>query len=172
MRIFDIDVSLSLGQLIYGGKWWLIIALFVLSSMLPICTLIMLFMPINFTVEIICCLVGGNLISLCILIFAVYLVVKDFKIKAKVKMWLSDAVVLKAHSIKTGEYKSLFSLNACTIDVEFSFDGLSHVKSSDIKTFGGKIGYLTTFEKYADREIEIVYSPKFDEVLIPKQHVS
>ena len=169
MSVFDIDISLNLGQLIYGRKWWWIIALFVLAGMLSICTLIMLFMPINFTVEIICCLVGCNLLSLCILIFAVYLVVKDFNIKSKVKMWLNDAVVLKAYSIKTMEYKSFFFPKACTIDVKFSFNGINYIKSSNVKTFGGKIGYLTTFEKYADREIDIAYSPKFDEVLIIKQ---
>ncbi len=169
MDVFDIDISLTLGQLIYGRKWWWIIALFALASMLPVCTLIMLFTPINFTVEIIFCLVGGNIISLCILIFAVYLVVKDFIIKSKVKMWLNDAVVLKAYSIKTSEYKSFLFPSACTIDVKFSFNGINRIKSSSVKTFGGKISYLTTFEKYADREIDIAYSAKFDEVLIIKQ---
>ena len=110
--------------------------------------------------------------SLCILIFAVYLVVKDFRVKSKVKMWLNDAVVLKAYSMKTGEYKSFLFPNACAIDVKFSFNGINYVKSSNIKTFGGKTGYLTTLEKYANREIDIAYSPKFDEVLIIKQRTS
>lgn len=166
MDVSDIDISLTLGQLIYGGKWWWIISLFALATMFPICTLIMLFAPINFTVEIIFGLVGGNIISLCILIFAVYLVVKDFKTKSKVKRWLNDALVLKAYAIKTREYKSFFFPSACAIDVKFSFNGINRIKSSNVKTWGGKMGCLTTFEKYANREINIAYSPKFDEVLI------
>lgn len=169
MDVSDIDISLTLGQLIYGRKWWWIIALFALASILPVCTVIMLFTPITFTVEIIFSLVGGNILSLCILIFAVFLVVKDFIIKSKVRIWLNDAVALKAYSMKTREYKSFLFPNACTIDVRFSFNGTNYVKSSNVKTLGGKIAYLTTFEKYADGEIDIAYSPKFDEVLIIKR---
>lgn len=169
MNVKDVDISLSLGQLFCGPQWGLVAGLIILGLLFPIFTVIMLCTPIIFTTEMIVCIVSGNIICLCILIFAIYLIIKDYKLKSKVKLWLRDAVELEAFCVKTGEYKADFLPKGYTVDIEFTLGSTRYVRSCGIRTFGGKRGYLTTFGKYIGRTVNIAYSPGYDEVLILKE---
>lgn len=42
------------------------------------------------------------------------------------------------------------------------------MRESTARVYGGGEGYVGCFNKYADREVNILYSPKFDEVMILK----
>ena len=109
-----------------------------------------------------------NLLSVFILIFPFILIFKDYKIKKDIAKWLRDAVVIKAYSKKTGEKECLFLPKGIIIQVAFEFNNKTHVKDSDIKVFGGNKAYLASFKKYADKMINIAYSPQYDEVMILK----
>lgn len=78
-------------------------------------------------------------------------------------------MVLKAKSVladtdwNTGRYGFPFRTSA--IKVKFKYDGKVYNKLS---TYKGYTSYLAIYNKYADREILIAYSPKYDEVMILK----
>lgn len=53
----------------------------------------------------------------------------------------------------------------------FKYNGEKIAKYSTAKVFGGQIGYLGTFNKYANKKVTILYSPSFDEVLILNEKI-
>ncbi|MDR3021708.1 MAG: hypothetical protein LBU60_03420 [Clostridiales bacterium] len=89
---------------------------------------------------------------------------------------LHDAVELEAFAEKVDEmylesrYKnSKYSkkIKLTKIRVKFEFNGQFHEKES--KLGWEKKGYHTIFNKYADKHINIFYSPKNDEVMLLKE---
>lgn len=93
------------------------------------------------------------------------------KLTAYVEKCLGDAVELRAFA-KTSEYEHgggilLLPGNIDRIQVEFIFEGKKHVKFSPVKK-SGRI--VEGFNKYVNKAIKILYSPKYDEVLIPKNN--
>lgn len=173
MQVSDIDISLSHGQL-FGKKQWTTILLFMIAPfILEIVTIILFIVPFvvpdaEFEAPIIIIILFGNILFLSLLTFFISIKVKDYKLKKRVSLWLDDAVETKAYSKQTGEQKLPFLPKGITIQVKFEIEGKKYVRDSGIKVFGGGKGYLATFKKYADREINILYSPKYDEVLILK----
>lgn len=170
--INDIDISLSLGQLIYGKKWILVACLYVLGALLPLTTIVMVFFPIEWTTEIIATIVEINILSVVILIVPVYLTVKNSNNKRQINIWLADAVKLTAYACTIGQYKAPTLPKGIRIRVTFELNGKKYHKESDIKIFGGAMGYIASFKKYADRYINILYSPQYDQVMILKDTVN
>lgn len=168
MHISNIDISMSLGQLLWKKQWKALIFFLIAPSLLPILTIIMLFFPITWDIQITFVLIGLNIIFLLILIVPINIIVNDRKNKKRIELWLEDAIETKAYSIKTGENKLLFLPKGITIQVRFNINNRNYIRDSTVKVFGGGKAYLTSFKKYADREINILYSPRYDEVLILK----
>lgn len=164
----NIDVSLSLGQLIYGRKWIPVICFFLMGTIFPILSLIMCFLPMDWDSVMLTTIVLLNLFSLLILILPVYIIIKDRWIKKQVKLWMQDAVKLDAHSKAIDEHRTLFGMKGSRIQVTFEMNGTNYVLNSTVKMFGGQYACLTSFTKYANRKINILYSPKYDEVMILK----
>ena len=164
----NIDISLSLGQLIYGKKWIPVIFLLFIGLLFPILTLVMFCFPIEWDSIMIVSIVLMNLLCFAILGLPLYIIIKDKRNKKQVKIWMQDAVKLEAYCKKLDEYKLMFLLNGIRIQVSFEINGIKYVRNSTGKTFAGGKAYLATFIKYADREINILYSPKYDEVMILK----
>ena len=149
----DIDISLSLGQLIYGKKWIPVICLFLMAILFPILTLIMCCFSVDWNSRMIATL---------------YIIIKDKQNKKHLKMWMQDAIKVEAYSKKCGEYKWIFLLKGIIIQVVFQVNGEKIVQNSTVKTFTGRVAYLASFIKYADRKINVLYSPKYNEVMILK----
>ena len=168
MQLSDIDISLSLGQLIWKKQFKAILLFIILLCIFPIISIIMLFFPIEWNSQIILVLVIINLLCLAMMFLPIYLLIRDYNNKKQIKLWLNDIIEIKAYSRALGEYKSLFLPKGIVIQVEFKIDEKKYIKNSTIKVFGGGTAYLATFKKYADREIKILYSPKYDQVLILK----
>ncbi|GHV02932.1 hypothetical protein FACS1894211_15200 [Clostridia bacterium] len=77
-----------------------------------------------------------------------------------------------AYSSKIDEVRSVvWQPKAIKIQVRFKIAGQQHKKESTAKVLGGWKGYLGAYKKYADGEIRILYSPKYDEGLIVKDNL-
>lgn len=164
----DIDISLSLGQLVYGKKWVPVICFILMAMLFPILTLVICSFSINWNPDMIVTLILLNLFSLAILSLPLYIIIKDKWIKKQVTIWMKDSVKLEACSKKIDECNLMFLPKGIRIQVAFEMNGTKYVRNSTVKTFGGGKAYLTSFTKYADRKINVLYSPKYDEVMILK----
>ncbi len=81
---------------------------------------------------------------------------------------MKDAVEKVGYCRKVDvSYEGLL-LSSIKIEIKFGYKNKKIKKVSTAKVFGGKIGYLSTFNKYADRQVKILYSPTFGEVFILK----
>lgn len=167
----DIDISLSLGQLIYGKKWVPVICFLLIAVLFPILTLVMCCFSISWDFGMIVTLVLLNLFSLTILSLPLYIIIKDKWTKKQVTIWMQDAVKLEAYSKKIDECKLMFLPKGIRIQVAFEMNSTKYVRNSTVKTLGGGKAYLASFTKYADRKINVLYSPKYDEVMILKDRI-
>ena len=113
--------------------------------------------------------------SICVIIticlsLVIYINHKNCK---KVKEWLKDSIKLKAYC-KTLDKSTTFSgvlpLKTTKVLVSFSYNEQTITKESGNKEKGNfsLTGYSVLLKKYADREIDILYSPKYDQIMILK----
>lgn len=144
MQLSNIDISLSLGQLIWEKQRKAIIFFILISMLFPLLTIVMLFFSIIWEAQIIIAIAGMNIISLLLLILPIYLIINDCRNKKTIRLWLKDAIE------KLDEYKSLFS-KGITIQVDFNLNNKMHRKKSTVKVLGGGEAFLTTFSQYADK---------------------
>ncbi|MDE7296709.1 MAG: hypothetical protein K2N84_05530 [Clostridia bacterium] len=94
------------------------------------------------------------------------MLIKNETMRKKVQLWLEDAVIVKAQS-KNADRLYQFGVSCPKIQVNFVIDGVQYNRQSkSIGTKTNKQGYHHFWSKYADREITIAYSPKYDEVMI------
>lgn len=95
------------------------------------------------------------------------ILLKSIFLKRKICLWMKDAVALKAYSQKFETRASFPTFNFHYIKIFISF---SYNKQKKKRYSGDKrhSGYDTVFYRYADKEIDILYSPKYDEVMILK----
>lgn len=119
-----------------------------------------------------------NVMALFALIFPVliitifvFLIVKDFLLKKKLKMCLYDAVELNATTSKVGTYRYYMGGTMYKIRVKFNFNGKTITRNSgkqcvESNSYSTKAGYDEVFKKFVDRQIKILYSIKYDQVLI------
>ena len=169
MNLSNIDFALSLGQLIWKPQLRPIIVIFLIALLFPIITVAMICTPVVWTTEIIICISFADILSLMLISIVLFLVIRDKANKKKISIWLQDAVMLKAYSRKIDEINKLFLPKGILIEVSFELNGIPHTKESSAKVFGGKKAYYS-ISKYADRQINIMYSPNFDEVMILKDN--
>lgn len=109
-------------------------------------------------------------------LFVVFLVliIKNEKHRKEIKLWLSDAVELTAYSKKIGERSSYASPRIYKVQVEFKYMDKRYSYESRGKPLGGfgvPDGYHGVFKDYLNREVTILYSPKYEEVMILKSRV-
>jgi len=97
------------------------------------------------------------------------------KLYKEIEIWLPSTVHLKAQSVikdfffqRIGFIKRKY----VKIEITFQYNGKTINRESSVKAFGGREGgYDIVFSKYADREIDILYSPEYDQVLILKDSI-
>lgn len=170
MKVNNIAVSLSLGQLLHKKHFVTLYLGMAISLLFPAITIALLFFPqIISDNQLLYALITGNIIFVSFFCVLVYVKVKDTKIKKTVTIWLEDAIQLQAHCKKVDQIMAGMQPKAVKIKVTFKLDDKVFSKVSTAKVFGGQSGYLGTFTKYADKDVVILYSPRYDEVLIVKE---
>ena len=107
-----------------------------------------------FAIEVI----GGLLFAF----FGFYGLIRDLFIRSKIKLWQADAVKLSA---KTNEADFDYSRFCVAIAVRFEYHDK---KMRKVSGRHGHLNYDPVFLKYRNRKINILYSPKYDEVMILK----
>ena len=109
--------------------------------------------------------------------FCIWFEVVSFRIVKIYKKCLKDGVMLRAKSVitdRSNESLGLVRSRAVRIKVTFYINGKQIVKRSGEKgykqIFDGskKAGYDNVFYRYGDREINILYSEKYNHVFILK----
>lgn len=93
-------------------------------------------------------------------------------LKKRLKEWLIDAVELQCNCVYA-EGSVIKNNGDCKISVFFEYNGEMHNKTSGKNKQNPILpltdGYNRLNKKYVGREFMILYSPKYDEVMIPKQ---
>lgn len=170
---YKIVATLSYGRFLSGFLFALIIAALILGIILfltmSIIALLMVVNIIEYTSDDLPILIGTTIIALCdILIMSYFLYKRSFQRK-KIIEWLADAVQLRAHSRAIDIFKMIFHPADVELEVKFIYENIRHVKnSSNLTDILHKKGHDKIFRYFADREINILYSPSFDEVIILK----
>lgn len=171
MQISNIDVSLSQGQLLNKKIQYFFVYLLMALCCLMILLLMLLLILVpraEWDIQFAGLEVLGNCGSVALLSVSIFIICKDKKIKSKIQTWLEDAVEIKAYSKKIGENRVGIQPKATKIQVQFTLNGIQYRRDSTAKVFGGWEGYIDCFNRYADKDVTILYSPKYDEVLILK----
>lgn len=92
---------------------------------------------------------------------------------AKIKKWAKNAVKLKAFAraidIST-THTPVFRQRTTKLSVSFKYNNKTVIKESGKRggAFSSINGYSALFNKYADKELTILYSPIYDEVILMK----
>lgn len=97
-----------------------------------------------------------------------------FKRRKKIKLWLADAIILDASCELTVDYFDGLNSGEKVLIV-FTYNSEQLIRMSKFRyqhplTFSIN-GYSNTYKKYIGHNIKILYSPKYDEVMIPNQHI-
>lgn len=178
------NMSRIAGLLSYGAFWSeskkkivglyigiVIICVFVLVLGVTMMTIEQLEKPTEgiafFLIAIFSLIIPFSLLLILLLVF----ILKNEKKRKEVFMWLEDAIEINAFSKKIGSKYQLAIFEGAKIQVEFDIDGIHYIRESDSKCYKNKNfegGYYYIWSKYADRQIKILYSPKYDEVMILK----
>ena len=167
MNFTKIEATLDHGA-VCGRKDMLILSVMTAAGLLiPLITVVLLIvLPLenaNWKAETIIGIVVGNLGALFFSGFCLWVIVSDKKVKKKIALWLKDAVELTAavHSAESPDEENA----PHRVQVNFRFEGKAYSRTS---TGGSKMsGRQLILRRYVDKEIRILYSPKYDKVIIP-----
>lgn len=166
MMIKKISITLEFGR-IYTGLLLMFFYMMFFLSVLTSCVIFIIALIEDSRLFLV--------FSLCVLMafcFAAVIII-NHKNCLRVKEWLKDSVKLKAYAKTLDEskvYSGFIPLKATKIIVTFVYNGkhiskMSGKQDSAISRFNG---YSSALEKYVNREIDIMYSPKYDQVMILK----
>lgn len=98
-------------------------------------------------------------------IVILYFIVRNQRLKKAINQWLQDAVLLKAFSYTVDSFRVYFQpIPAVSLQIRFRYLKTMYTQYSGTK----KVTRYTTFAQYADRELLIAYSPKYDQVMLIK----
>lgn len=118
----------------------------------------------SFIGSVITCIIGLMIIPVVFMIF----IIKNYKRRKVILLWLQDAVEIKAYAKTLSTWGPIFEAKSTRLQVNFTFNGKKITKISQGKQLGVPDGYHRIWTEYADKEINILYSPKYDEVMILK----
>ncbi len=164
-----IDVSLSRGKLWNRAQSVVFYCGIVACCCFFVITVLLIAIPqVVWDIELILIMGSCDIGAVAFMSLLIVVKIQKEKLSKDVMLWLEDAIEIKAYSQKLGENRLGFQPKATKIRVSFNIGGKHFRKDSSLTPFGGWEGYAGCFNKYADREVNIMYSPKYDEVLILK----
>lgn len=177
----DEDISLIVGVLNYGPfDWHKRKTLIILQTVLTLIMLVALACIITWlsiehiasqdpnTPFIIIIILLGTIFLLLPTITLVF-VLRNEKMRKKIQLCMKDAVVVKAKSYTMDEEYDFPTYTKSTkIVIRFKIDGKKYQRQSrNLYSITDKEGgFFRLWRNYADRDITIAYSPKYDEVMI------
>lgn len=98
--------------------------------------------------------------------------IKHHRYRKAIGRWMQDAVPYTVFAEEAGRQYLVngFGRYAARIVVRFSYQGREIVRLSGEGSKGPltKEGFFPAWNKYCDREIDILYSPKYDQVIVLK----
>lgn len=163
-----IEASLSYGRLLWGRNYLILLILLIASLLIPIITLIISIMVklniMYWEANMILALIIANIFSSFLISFSVGAFVIDFRKKKNLKLILNESVELTA----TVKKKSITFVgeNPYRVTVLFFIDGKLYKRDSP--QGNSIVGYSKFFLKYISNNVNILYSPKNDEVMFLK----
>ncbi len=100
------------------------------------------------------------------------LICRNEKIRKEILLWVEDAIELNAYSKSLG-VKSWFGISLNKLQIEFVIDGIHYVRTTEnecrgVLDRGRPVGFFSGLSKYVDKKVKILYSPKYDQVMILK----
>ena len=109
------------------------------------------------------------LLSLLFVGFALIFLIPHASLKRKIRPWLEDAVLLTAQS-QTAAVRKVYArvtYEVVKISVKFFYNGEKHIQASGNPEKHKELnGFSQCYWDYTDREIQILYSPTYDQVMI------
>ena len=163
LKMSDIAASLEYGLHLTGILYFMIISILIGGCFLELLVPIIFLYeepPFEYEVILIPSIMGG----IFILISAIWLI-KNNLLKRKMRIWMEDAVELYAYSEELSKIGMLLQVSETKIRVKFQWEGRNYVR---ISGNGKRKAYQKVFTKYANRYIRILYSPKYDQIMILK----
>lgn len=175
MRVEDVEVTLKLGQLLNKKQIKILRGYFIVSMIAVILLIVMFFMPgVEHDKEFNLSIIFASIIVFGALgIFIIPVWYKDKKIKKLVSLYLEDAIESTGHGSTVQRSSGCFHIPATTkICVKFKYNGKVLKRVSSAKNMGNPKGCSSVFNKYAESEFRILYTPKYDDVMILKDNIS
>lgn len=169
MRVKDIDVTLSDGQLQTGARIFLLGMGLSLALIYPIITIIIA-IGYSFIMQEqgVGLFIFLNTGCIALFIICLWALLKNRTLAKEISKWLEDAQEATAVSRLVGEHYVGMQPKVGKIEMTFWLDGKRYVRESTAKGWGGQKGYMGCFRKYAGRNVRILYSAKYDRIMIPK----
>lgn len=117
-------------------------------------------------------ILGCLFMSLVLPLILGLLIKRNEKNRKEIRSWLLDAVELIAYVREIGIIKSyLPANNLYKIRVEFNYDGCNYKYESRGKQLSATkdtYGFLNVWKDYINKKVNILYSPKYHEVIVLK----
>ena len=166
MSIKDIKATLKYGKFIFGKKMIVLYIATISPLLMPFSSILAIFL-IAFNVfsldkDMIFPIIYGNIFCVSVSLISLFYIFRYKKINAEVKKWLEDAVLIKADIFRLDSHPNDFK--PYQIEVVFFIDGKKKVKISD--KGNAIIGYNKWLLRFAGNNCQILYSRKFDQVML------
>lgn len=94
--------------------------------------------------------------------------------KRKILLWLEDAIEVEGITKTIDKRKWMIVASLVKLKIEFIINGVKFErytgdeKVSPYWNYHARDGYYSGIEKFADKKVKLLYSPKYDEVMILK----
>lgn len=97
----------------------------------------------------------------------IYFIVRNEKMRTNILNWMEDAVELNAFAQTVNVEHISFLFPRAKLQVSFAFDGKQYKKTSGRNQEGKmRTGYQNFWMKFNNKSIRILYSPKYDQVIL------
>ncbi len=165
-----IDSSLQYGKILSKRKFIIILiclGILFLVPLISLCVLITCFCGVmTLDNDIKLSLIFLNIVFCIFIIITIYIVLYYKKLYKNIALWLNDAVKIKAFVRRMDE----IGLNYKPFQVEFSFE-INGKEYKRLSAYGGLIvGLNKRYIKYHNKTVNILYSPKYDQVMLLKEN--
>ncbi|MBO4988935.1 MAG: hypothetical protein J6D37_01250 [Clostridia bacterium] len=150
----DVTISLEYGPRISTLGViiaWMILIVGIFLDVFPFCGIIPF--DTDESINPILCLI---FLSAFIMLFAGYFLVREYRLNQKIDLWLQDAVRLEAQCSKMGSWRGTNAGTGYNVTVTFCYDDKQ--RTAD--------GFGLVYKNYAGRVVDILYSPKYDQVMM------
>lgn len=98
---------------------------------------------------------------------------RNERIRKEIEKWVEDAILVDAY-IRELDRKPGIIYTLIKFQVEFNIEGIPYIRSSEQEeqmpgSYKSLKGYFADMSKYINRNVKILYSPKYDQVMILKK---